>query len=345
MPSLFCYFFLPSRNKIKTSFFWIIILALPVLLGLFRYNIGTDYASYDGIFSYLKDRDWSGILNIFGYPREIGFNSIVKILSSFNNPIIFGFFSFLTLFPILICLAGNYEKRVIAVAFLCYLWMYFPVSFNALRQCLSCSLLFCGLHSLINNKVKSYLILVILALSIHLSAIVGFLFIFLVDPKSGLLKKKFVNLFLLITLFFLVSWPFVFKILGVTIYANYANRQTLGYNFSFFIRLFILAILYCFKNKLIFLDKRNSIFIYFQTLATLIGFFGFFYPYIIRMSWYFEYFNIISIASLPKAVNGNLSKAFVLITIVGFCLFYFYGVQCGFCISKNSLMPYYFIDF
>lgn len=152
-----------KQNKIIIFFF----ATLPfILISGFRYFVGTDFKLYYGAFYYIKE---------FGYYEywELGYNMLNKAILLFSDNSVALFvtvatiITLFTFFSIYQMSINPAQSILIWVISLCYF-----ESMNTMRQSLALSLFFLAfVFALKKNKI-GFVIFILLATSMHLSAII-----------------------------------------------------------------------------------------------------------------------------------------------------------------------------
>lgn len=324
-----------SKNFSKSIRIFILLIGItPVVIFTFiRYGVATDYFNYDKIFTYVKDYRFSEVINFNNYPREIGFKLIIKMFDGVSNSIIFGIFGLLTIIPVITILKEKYNKSIIALSLsiIYYLFMFYSISLNALRQCLACSFVLLGIVYLFKQKKWCFYIFLIVAVLFHYTASIAIIIPLFWDVKNNKnINLKRLSVLLGIMFLGLIFWQIIVKSIGLDTYLRYIDLKSSGNNYSFYIKLLFTSVCLLYRKKLVNYDYRNSLYINLSIITLFISAFGFVCPFIIRCSWYFEYTNIFIITSFPYVISkNNLIRLACFISIVIFCMTWFFGVECG----------------
>lgn len=169
-----------KKNSRIALFF--VTLILSFFCGSRSIEVGVDTANY---YNYFLSIAHIGI----GFGSDIGFSVISYFLMKyFDNPhIAFLFFAFVTNYLILFRLWDFREKAFFPLMVVIYMAVYYPYSFNIVRQFLAIAVVFWATKYIERNKYFRYAILNILAASFHTSALLCFCYLFV---EQGFQAKK-----------------------------------------------------------------------------------------------------------------------------------------------------------
>lgn len=137
--------------------------------------------------------------NTIGYIYEgvepgFWFLIIITKLFTNNEDFFLSLISFLTVFFVYKGIWKCYDKLSIGLAIFIFASQYYLQSFNLMRMYLSMSILVLGARNIIDGKQKIYFIYILIASSIHFSALfvlVGFLISFLLTQRGRMTNKLF----------------------------------------------------------------------------------------------------------------------------------------------------------
>lgn len=309
-------------EKHKFLKMFISILPLTVISGL-RYNVGWDYPNYATAFSNY---------GIFGklYFDEIGFKTIVEVLSSITNDYVYLFilFSIAISFFFSKCFEKyGKEKNALTYILLFVLTRYFFCSLNIVRQALAMIMVvysFCYIKD--ERNIKNYLktfAIILLAASLHKFAII-FIPLSLLLPHD--FKEILKNKYLYIGLMVVSVTVFVFAVSsGYLSYFDtmFGNDGTVAISellISLIVILFGLA-----KYKTLSQEKENVIFLNMEVIALFVCLASPFIPTADRIVWYFN--SASSIFLIPAILNQYNRKAIklgiatIIVTSLGVVLY------------------------
>ena len=236
-----------SFKKNNNLLLWTNILLLSLVAGLRDVNIGTDTRTYYDIFTSIANGNSSYI--------EIGWqviNKISSLIGGFN--LMLWIVSMLTLIPVGI-ISQKYSPNPCLSLFIYYcIYAYFN-SFNIMRQILATSLVFLAYMAYYENRIKATVIYILVGMTMHLSAILGFAVFFMKYFKLTTLR---VLLYSLVTLIIglIINDSFLSIILGP--YASYLTSSEHGYRDNV-ISSFILAFIVNFIFFIIFITSKREI--------------------------------------------------------------------------------------
>lgn len=331
----------PIGYKPNNFFTMIAVISLTLVSG-FRYQVGTDFSTYEGLFSYFYQLDFKEISRISFSDK--GFVLLSWIVGKFNNSPQAMFFASSLIITLLIVFTLKEYADPFELALYLYITTFsYYSSFNGLRQCLAATIIFAGFSFLIQRKWKQYFIIVLIASSFHLSALIMIPFYFFANNdiwtyKQGILIVLFSGCFLFYNGFIDQAFSIFLK---DTIYGHYNSILTNLDNGANFLRAIVwsipLIISYIYRRKII---ENKSYYNYIVNLS-LIGFLFMFLAVrnalIARLSFYFELYNIILIASLTKIFNAKDNKLLYIIIFASYFIYSYVLLP-----RDSNVLPYRF---
>lgn len=210
-----------SKNKITLLIWFIILLGLAAFKGIM---VGVDYPMYYGFFI---QKSYIGLI-------EPGVSFIYDLAEKYQSFYVFSLgVYFLFLFFIFYGIKKNSPNYLISILLFIIMHIYFN-SFNQIRQLIAVSIIFCFVNYLMTDKKMDrfkYILVILLALLFHNSAI--FLFVLFFIPKKTYRPKLVIPLFLMtIALYFIPSFKNQIGQLMVSLSGFYGEKYSLGsYNF------------------------------------------------------------------------------------------------------------------
>lgn len=212
-----------SRNHVLKKTFFLLACLPIVLVSALRYNVGTDYIN---IYWNTYETVTNGGDTVVGSSVSIegGLLFLNKILSNFSaSPIIFFVITSIYIYNTLFyCFKRDYGKLTFPVLIFFFSGLYFT-SLNIVRQFIALAIVTYAFKYVKDRKVLPYIIFVLLAGVMHLSAIIMIPFYFLYNIKID--SKKF---FFLLVIGSAVS-PILIYIFNIIIkytrYSYYANSN------------------------------------------------------------------------------------------------------------------------
>ena len=321
-----------SRNR-KTKFFlvfaWIVLSAIE---GLRAYTVGTDTPFYVRTFQVLARQRY-----------EIGYWTLMRLVRYItDNPTVL-----LTVCALLT--NGLFMISIYKLSDDCYMsvfsfitLMFYFVSFNAVRQSIAISMVVIAYYFIKAERLKSFILMVILATLFHSSAIVGLLYLpiyFIRDkefPKRRGIQQDFIEL--IITWAIILAGYLLFERIisifsrALPVYSHYLTSEYATATGGFQRPLVYMAIYICvvlFTEE--FSAEKRMITIP-LSIAVMFAFMHFKISAISRFMWYFD---IISIFAIPYLFNnlrlrGKINPLFRLAVIAILVAFMFYNLRAGY---------------
>lgn len=336
--SLFFFYLAESKRKIenpkekahsiKKSTICLIISFLPLLLliGLRNIDVGVDTRNYASVFQRIAnntltvaDQNWLG----FGY---IYLCKAINFIFGNNFTILNLCIGFLTLLFFYKGILDTSENPTMSLYILFSTCLYYQ-TFNQSRQLLAISIIFYSFKYLLKNDFKKYFIFILLASSIHTSALIMLPFYFLSKLK---VNKKSIFIYCLIALGSIVFFQQIIGIISSTSYGLiYQTTEYFKSNKSSLINLLfrLLLLIICYiisiytKEKLTD-DTQKKCFniaiwcLLFQLLTTKIYILG-------RITTYFYIIYILLIPNLIKKVEQKNLKKIIKIGVI-ICFFIYH---------------------
>lgn len=316
----------------------IIALLIPMIVASSRniINLGDSKFYGDIIFNYARENNWTSFYNYFHnnyFSIESGFLLLTYLISKFTSNYHILFFIYSMINIILIYDGLNKLKKHIDfnkwTAMLIFYLLFFGQTLNFVRQCLGLAIAFWGLHYIFENKPYKYIIVVLVAMTFHISLFMAFFLYFLyyciVKIKN---KKLFVCVISLLSLVLTMSFSKIFilvrswNILPSKFFSLYNIDGIPISPFALltkgtFIIIYILYLQQKNKNsKQSYVTNREWYFIILLLLDLIISQLAGKSEQLYRMSLIFAYIKI------PFFAKNN--KLIIRIFLIVYCLIYFY---------------------
>lgn len=309
---IICSFILAKKieKKEKKIYLHLIVLIISLFCGLRAKTIGIDTINY---YIYLDIVSKIGI----SYGSDIGFSIICYILIKiFNNPgVVILTISFITNYFIIFRFWDFRKKVSFSWMILIYLISYYPYTFNITRQFLAISIIFWGIRFIERGKRKRYILLNLIAISIHFSAAIC-LILNSLKIKKNILKFEILNIFkymlfivplLIIGQEKILKYLQYFEIIKITIHP-----------LTIFKIIFLIIIIL--TRGLDMKDIKNKLYLILYSISLVLISCGMFYNYLNRIGFYFILYEIpIWGQVLKKGKNCKLYKGIV-VFILGYIL-------------------------
>lgn len=299
----------------KKVFVFIALLLPALLAGLRSYEIGSDTSGY-GTYWFEQATRFNNWLDFIkyakGYSIDYGYATLNYLASRLGNDahIFFFLLCFLEL-SLLYYTAKRYSKNgTVALTFLFYYFMYYNDSLNNMRQFPAVLIIVYAYRFIEESKLLPFVGCVVLASTFHVTAI----FAVVLYPIAWMAQNKFSKLNLLLIVVGILVACFsideVFKLfvgfgLNLTRYEHYIYGADGG---GKFVRLGIFGIIWIvyFMNKDKYATQKgiaeSNVFFFFCTISlafTSLMFLGI-TNYIIRLSYYFDFFLLLYLPSVLK---------------------------------------------
>ncbi len=345
-----------AKRKIVKRILFVLSVAIPVFLaGARDYTVGIDTKNYLRYYNFLSRAN--DIETLFFYATHYNNGSgewLFTLLNwlSIKSPWGFRTFLFVSHGVIMSCIfigAHRLRKYVnpILVVFLFY-FLYYDYSLNILRQYIAMSVLFAVLADILEGNYKRYLIVTFIAFTIHSSAIIGILplLIYIYIKRKSKVTEKFskfrMGLVITATIAVVVLLEPLMKLATLLGFGNYnfyfqSDMATPAlFSLYFLILEMIGVILYSkpYKKRFKYADFFLTITIVFIAIQQVSWFLAFGR----RISMYFSYANMITLASLSKSQkekNNRLVCTGVIVLAV--LLYWGYGILLK---NPNGTLPY-----
>ena len=315
----------------KKSFFpyAIIVLIMILTFGLRDVSVGTDTKNYSQMFNLINSEGNNGILiSEVIEPGWLLLNKLVYFLGGQWDTMIF-ISGILVLSPIFWTL-WNYTENPFLSLLLYFLLGYYFSSFNILRQMIAVSIVFLAYSKYFQDKkLFSYLILVIIASSFHLSALISFIIPLLVKYVKPSINKAivFFPISIIIGFYLIPRFIFIIPIFGK--YAIYLTGDVLTTVSEMQIVYNIVALMFIASS-----EKQNNYLKLFYISTILMNMFGF-SEIIVRFVFYFQ-ISILVLSSNLKCSNYS-NRLLLKLCIILYGLLFFSRILAN---NSMEILPY-----
>ena len=328
-----------KRNKMTVTLFFF---GLFILLALRDISVGTDLKTYKRIF---ESCIYTSFENLSNMQWERGYTFFCKALSLISKDYRFFLIVVAVITIIPIYKLYSKEKRypfLILILFVnmpCFLMM-----FSGLRQAIAISIGVLVYMAIENRKFFLSFLLILLAVSFHVSAVALFLFYpayhFQIRTKHLI---WIVPALIGVWCFRISILTSIFSVLPAKYIEFYGEvQQTGAYGMMILFLIFsIFSFVVLDENKM---TKKDFFMRNFLLISTVAQFFVPIHGLVQRASYYFLIFvptSILSVVKAPKRMLKDISN-FAVIVLSAFFLFYFF---CNAMFSKDNLLdvfPYKF---
>ncbi len=319
----------------------IMAIFIPLLIGGFRYFVGTDYTNYIDYYIIYGPMSLSDYLSKNGI-FEILFYFIARISYLLTDKYYLLFFVSNMLIVIFAYFA--IEKAKIGnkyLVWLMFLFLYFPMFLNVVRQGISIVITYYMITLLLNNEYKKSFIISLLSPLFHASGVVTIILYFILLFVKKKIKKNIKNIFTFSILLLMII-PLASYLLSLSSYFSryliYENVDVEGNNYTFYL-IFVILIFTLLFYKGMEKNDSNSFFYYLlfasEVVLTLLGFIS---PFIKRITLYFSLGQIVILTNLIDIGANNTSKNFLKILVIIYALAYF--VLAYYILGQSNIFPF-----
>ncbi|UOE95436.1 EpsG family protein [Alkalihalobacillus sp. LMS39] len=324
--ALFSRYFAKENELTQTKIIPNKLLALFALLSLvlvsgLRSNIGDTYYY---VHSYtITDYTFQSI----DFTGDFGFNLLQMLLQQISNdPQILLFVTALITNALIVGVLYHYS-RMFELSLYVYITLgFFLVSMNGIRQYLAAAIIFAATKFLFEGSFKKYLLVVLLAATIHQSALV-LIPIYFIVRKPAWSKMTFILLFcsIIIVAGFEMFLSVLFNVLGNTQYAGYQNFEEGGANI---LRVVVYAtpviIAFFGKEKLKEMFKHSDVVVNMSVIAMLFMIVSTQNWIFARFAIYFGLYQLLLIGWIVKLFIKKDQKLIYLGILVCYFIYFYY---------------------
>lgn len=314
-----------KKKNIKAS---IIIgafaILIPILVCGLRYNVGTDYISYQQWFSYYLSHKLS-LKN-----DEIGFGVLIKVIQLVTQNPQFLFLIVAIIINIVIMIFIRKHTEFFELGYFLFIVLYFYYSsFNILRQWIAIAIFLYAIRYIYNKNLKKYLLCIFVACTFHKTAIITIPMYFILNMKLN--KKNIIIVSLTILMLYVGLDTILLKVnsifnINTTKYLNYFNKDDTiganGYAYSIITMMTLLIILFTKKQYLLKNEhgKEDIIMLVFMLEFSIMGINSMIFS---RLQLYFLPYLVVIIPNILKVIIKKQRKfVYAVIMILGFAYMY-----------------------
>ncbi len=319
----------------------------PLMLASLRYNVGTDYGTYESLFNQFSRGSLIDYLQDSA-SAEPGFYILVQI-SNFltgDSALMFAIAAALSLIFFHLGL-NRYNIKHPALVYFLYLVILFPMTLNLVRQGVAVSIAFYAFSFLIERDFRRYLIYMIIAGLFHVS-------IFILPPiylLNRLTETKYKNVYLTflpklvaVAGCILIFIPFfsnlVMQIPAFGKYSMYTVNAGEGANYTLLLQIAVLVSGTTLISRAINDNNRKlyMMTIIFATLEVVFGTIGYSSTFIKRIGLYFSIFGFMLFVESMSIFRNMGGKILLSCFVVGYGVVYF--TIAYYILGQSDLFPY-----
>ncbi|SSC12130.1 membrane protein of unknown function [Mesotoga infera] len=309
-------------SRLSKKYLVILVLIAFVLIQAFRsVEVGIDTRSYIKIFTIAKFGNLSTLSAITNF--ESGFLLFIKIISLFteNTQVFLGVLSVCILATI-IYIIYKYSKMPMLSLFLFFAMGFYGFTFSGIRQSLAIALCFASYGFIRSRRPVLFVLLMILAASIHYSALV-FLIAY---PLSRLgIKKRHFLLVITVFLIIFLGRGFVFSVIQMTITRRYTSAiyYEASDSYSLLLVMLLLFMFTMFIGRSSTENLESNTLRNFLLIAVFIQLFASLSPVAMRAGYYFWWFSVLLIPEVIVNQPTRRERHILLVVILIFGFMYF----------------------
>ena len=316
-----------SKKKtidLKQGIIVLIAVTLTLVSALRGLTIGRDLINYIPRYSTLGSSDWGSLFTLADrYSFEYGFAVFCKLLYMIDpDP---GFFLIVT--SVIIGLGfykfSKLSKLPLTTFFIIYSFGLYGSSMNIVRQFLAFSIFVFGIRFLTERKLIKYILVVLLAMSIHTMSILYFLLYCLYIKEFD--RKSLIILIGISGILAVIGPSFLGAIISRTSFAWYLSGLGKGSGESTLVLLsFILIGAYIYRKKIFEIDKQDNLCMWGLAIAIVFNSMALSFAIFARIMTFFTPFMAILVPDLVYALKKKGTNVYILLGILMICFYIFY---------------------
>ncbi len=356
--------------KVWNNYAILAILILCLFSALRAETVGTDTHNYINWYKMASKYSFPIYFSWVSEGREIGYSLLtyyVSKASSANIPLFLFITQLLSTIPTYLAISKSRDSISFNMAILTYLLIFYPLSFNIIRQAIAVSLLLLAYVQLKNKHRFIAVLLAGVSITFHQSAIFGIGLIIVVLMLSNMNNSLVRKLLIIFSLICLLAIALDFNgitsrilldnnILGNTKLSTYYNRHETGVLGSYLLIIdrfgiydFIFRLIFALISLLLGLKEYEKkelteyrTFITFSLVIDILMLLIYHSSYAYRFTLYLDVFNILYFAKIVgnnanyKSVRTSISRRTFFLSII--CMCYFLLIYIG--ISAHDIIPY-----
>ncbi|MBH1956612.1 EpsG family protein [Candidatus Saccharibacteria bacterium] len=329
--------FLHLGRKKKFSPFVIIGLLIPIVIGGLRYDVGTDYMTYIDNIALLNNLPLSVYVSDFSSYLEPTFYIFASIANFFHYPnLVFFIYSAVS---VLFFYKALHESRIkyVALAYVLFLLIMFPMSFNLVRQFAAVSIAVYAVVKLYNGDKKRYYLLTILAVLFHVSALINIVAL-LIHRRINDKNKRSLSANKLIFGTVILTTVVGLGLYGLQKYGYLFDLSTVTANLNFVPRLVMLLIVLSLWYSAREVYRKYRLFLDLGLICIVLGLIGFIVPYGDRLALYFLPFIIVLFPTAMYYLMPKSKKHLTILAVLFVAILYF--VVSYYVIGSHAVLPY-----
>jgi len=345
---ILCYIYEKNidKNSKKNRIIWGLIIIMPtVLVSGLRYGIGIDFFEYDKQFNEVISNENVNYRYYLQEPLNLVLIYISNIIFRCSQGYFF-IYAFLTMMFAFKAIESYKNKISMTLGLFIFYMVYYLVSFNIIRQMLAVVIVLYALKYIEKRNFKKYVLYVILAMTVHKTAIIALFFYLLqCDDKEIVNNKRKTIIYYSSIMILPIIGIFILKFIfsKFSLFSKYLNMQT-NISVTFLMYLLPIMVLLIYKRKdILKADYQNELFVRLYIMQIPLNIVGWVIQYTNRFALYTGISQILLIPILQKNIKDELHKKIITVLIILWYIFYF--VVMFVILKSNNVLPYKMINF
>lgn len=339
LSAMFCYSIKQNKAAKDKLFVFLAFTFCFVMMGFRNISVGVDTAKYALYYEGVANASWVNFSSQNSF--EFGWNLFMKICSIISS----NYYFFQIVYAAVFCVLSarfilRFSDNVVLTTILFFGLGLFTTAFNIQRQMLAVILLANSYwHITKGNRIKS-LILILVAVSLHTTAILFFAAYIAYFLRRNKRILKFVPIVFVIVA---INYQSIIELARILVpsyhnyYANYKTIQSAGGVWLIWIAIICISIssIYMLKRKKnIGIDSQRDMMLYgiFSLVYITCNIVGLYFNYFERLGLYFWPFVVVLLDRYPLYLRRSTKQIYVCGMIVFFVAYYLLS-----CFTGNKL--------
>ena len=327
-----------DSKKYNNIFIFIALVSLIAVSG-FRYKVGTDYSQYAEIYTVFAPNV------VISEESEPGFMALCKFLTNYSmDPQIMFLVTSIINNLLIVLIIRKYSTKFELSMFLYITTFIYYSTMNGLRQWMAAVIIFSGYKYLLNRDFKIYLVFILIASTMHLSALIMIPVYFIVNNKTLSKQNLIIVVAFIIASFFYERFSdILFSILSNTSYSHYEEVMKTGgdgvnpLRVAVYLTPLLVSLIY-YKKINPTEDRKIDIMINLCILDTLIWILALNNIFFARLTFYFDLYFLFLIPRIVSMDTKEFHRLSYYAVICGYFLFSYMLLSGG----DSWIIPYTF---
>lgn len=312
---------LVRTKKPNTLFVWLVFFCLA-FVAMFRYSVGMDF------FAYFKKDNWANRFKEGDY-SDPGFTVLAIIcdtLFGVQSGALTIISAFITVAIFVFTIARSKENFAVSVLLFIFIGC-FTGMFNGIRQYLATAIMFAGHRFIIDKKPIKWLLVVLLASTFHVTAILMFFVYFVANLNCN---WKLVIMYLFIAIILLFAYEPLFNLVGALKQDEINTSDSYMTTAVNLLRVLVQCVpvmfLFFIKNSDINEDKETRFLLNICLLNAAIAVASMNSAYLARFWIYTSCFQILMYPKIFSKMKSRESLIFIIMLMFLYSIFWAYDI-------------------